>query len=88
MNFSSDILITIAIVAIVVLLVIGLIKKTLWMCIIAAVIAAVCFVTQPGKLADFKESVVDMFDGSIEPLKGDDYSDIIDDLDTVTQNDN
>ena len=80
MNVSSDILITIAIIAIIVFFIIGLMKKTLWMCVVAAIIAGICFFTQPDRLESFKNTVTSVFDGGVEPLKDTRYDDIVNEM--------
>jgi hypothetical protein len=74
---TAEIFTLIAIAAIVAFLIIGFIKKTAWMCIIAVVIAIFLGVTNPDFIADAKETIVSVFDGGIAPLEDDDYSDMI-----------
>jgi cell division protein FtsW (lipid II flippase) len=71
-----SIIIVIAAIALVVFLVVGLIKKTFWMCAVAGVILLLFGFTQPDKLIEIKESIVEIIDTAIDPLSDDNYADI------------
>lgn len=60
-----------------VLLVVGLIKKLMWLCIVGGVIAAILGFTQPDVMKDMTESVSSFFGGSVDPMKDEDYEDMI-----------
>lgn len=76
-GFDLNLLIGLAMCIAVVFIVIGLIKKTLSMCIIAFVIAAILGVTTPESVTVIKDKIISVFDGAIEPFKDNDYSDLI-----------
>ena len=76
---NAKILIYIGIAAVIGFLVFGLLKRTMWMCVLAVIIAGALFITQPTVMEGIKESVVEFFDGAISPLENEDYSDLVDD---------
>lgn len=78
-GFDLNVLIGLAMCVAVVFIVIGVIKKTLSMCIIAFVIAAFLGITTPDSVTAIKDKIVSVFDGAIEPFKDEDYSDLIGD---------
>ena len=65
----------------VILLIIGLFKRTLGLCIAAIVLGALLFISQPSVWDNVTDSVTSIFDGSVEPLENEDYSDVVEELD-------
>ena len=76
MSFE-EIAILIFVVIAIIAIVIGLIKKTLWLCIVGAIIAALFFILQPENLKTAATQITAVFDGSVDPLKRDDDFDVI-----------
>ena len=74
---------TILIILVVIFLVVGLLKKLLWLCIVAALIGSGIMLVQPETMEEISEVVSSWLGGSIDPLKDNDYSDLID-ADTAT----
>ena len=66
--------IIIAAIVVVVFIVVGLIKKMAWMWIVALVVAIALGLTNPEPIANITEGIVDFFDGGIDPLSDNDYS--------------
>jgi hypothetical protein len=76
---KAKILIYIGVAAVIGFLVFGLLKRTMWMCVLSLIIAGTLFITQPTVMENIKESVVEFFDGAINPLENEDYSDLVED---------
>lgn len=81
--FSMDSVIVIAVVIMVVLLVIGIIKKTFWICAIAAAILIAIGLVQPAQFTELKENIVEVVDKIIDPFADDNYADIGDEAGVV-----
>ena len=60
----------------IVLLVMGLIKKVLWMCVIPIILFAALFVLQPKFLEPAKDFVVEKTGGAVDQIDGN-YEDIL-----------
>ena len=58
-------------------IIVGLLKKTLWICIMGLVLGATFILTQPYAVDAMKDGVNNVFDGAIDPMKDNDYSDMI-----------
>jgi hypothetical protein len=79
-----DSITTILIALVVIILVIGLVKKVLWLCVVAAIIGCGLFVMEPNTLDNISSSVSSFFGGAISPFEDNDYSDLInDDVETT-----
>lgn len=70
--FNQDTMTIIIVGVVVVALAIGLLKKTLWLCIVAIILAGGLMITQPNNLDAIKDSVSSFFDGAIDPFKTED----------------
>lgn len=64
-------------ILLVVLLVLGIVKKTMWMIGIAVVLGIGIFFANPAKYEVMKDNVVEFVDNLIRPVEDDDYSDMI-----------
>lgn len=81
-EYSQPIMIA-AIAIIVIFLVVGFIKKALWMIIFAVVIGAGLFFLQPDKINNAKDTMSEMLDSSMDPLADEDYQDVADELEEM-----
>lgn len=54
-------------------IVIGLVKKLLWMCVIAVVLGLAFGVTQPDALSDVFSSAIELAEDIFTPLEGETY---------------
>ena len=78
-SFDNSMIIGIIAIVAIIFIIIGLIKKTLWICIVATIIAAFLGISSPESISQFKDNIVSTFNQVIEPLKDGDYSNIIND---------
>ena len=83
---QTDMWAIILVIAIVLFLAVGLIKKTLWMCITAIILSIILGISHPTQLEEVKDAIVSFFDRGIEPLKDDDYSDMTESGDLTPTN--
>lgn len=86
MEFLTENIGTIAIIAIALFVVIGLIKRTLWLCIVGVVIAAFLGISQPGIIDPAVEFVSSFFGGAVDPMKDKDYIDMVGEDNFTTPN--
>lgn len=86
MEFITENIGMIAIIAIVGLIVIGLIKRVAWLCIAGAIIAVFLGVSQPSITEPVAEFVSSFFDGAIDPMKDEDYVDMVGEDNFTTPN--
>ena len=61
----------------VVLLVMGLIKKVLWMCVVPLIVFAALFVLQPKFVDKAKDAVLEKTEEAVDPFADDDYQDVL-----------
>lgn len=77
---KAKILIYIGIAAVIGFMIFGLLKRTMWMCVLSIIIAGALFITQPAVLDGIKDTVVSVFDDAVSPLGNGDYvSDMVED---------
>lgn len=74
---DSELLFGIVVLIAFIFLVIGLIKRTFGMCMIALILAVFLGVTQPEVVEEIASSIVSMFDGAIDPMRDEDYVDMV-----------
>jgi hypothetical protein len=77
---SPETLTIIGIVAVVIFLIIGFIKRTMWLIIVAVIIGGGTFISQPETVETIKEVISDIAGGVFEPLEDEDYSDMKENL--------
>ena len=80
---NTESLFTIVLAIAVICIVLGLIKRTFWLCVVAGVLAAILGFSQPEVIANVQESVFSFFDGAIDPMKDDDYMDMVGEENTI-----
>lgn len=76
----------IAIGIIVIGVIIGLVKKLLWIIVVSLVIGGSTLISQPVVAEPVKEFISDTFGGMFEPLKDNDYEDIKNELSDEIKN--
>jgi hypothetical protein len=74
-----NILIVVAIVAVIVFVIVGILKNIMWVWVAVAISAMLIGFINPSQWDDFKTSVVETFNGAVEPLRDNDYSGLIKD---------
>lgn len=72
----TEIAFMIIVLASIIFLVIGLMRRLLWLCILSFVIAIGLFVTQPAVMRDIQEKIVVTVTEFWEPFRQSDYSEI------------
>jgi hypothetical protein len=81
-----DSALTILVGIVIVMLIVGLIKKTLWICIVSVAIGGFLYFTEPTLIKDVSSTVSSFFSGAVNPFQDNDYSDLIDDDVETTPN--
>ena len=76
---SNESLFTLLIIAAVVLLVVGLAKRVVWLCTMSAVLGLALFLSNPTVGAEISSAVSSFFGGAVDPMKDNDYSDMVGD---------
>jgi hypothetical protein len=84
-HLDMDMFLYVVIAVAIIFLVIGLMKRTVWLCVVAAILAIGVGLTQPDVVEKISTSITSLFDGAIEPMEDEDYLDLISDSDTVAK---
>ena len=74
---NNETLLGIVLIVSVIILIVGFLKRTMWICVCAAIIAGFIGITQPQCVDWLKTTVTSVIDGGIEPLKDEDYVDMV-----------
>lgn len=59
-------------------LIISIAKKAFWIALVSIIVSALLGISNPIGFQDVRRDVTNVFGGAVDPLKGDDYSDVAD----------